>query len=115
MPRVKNSVQTRARRKKILKMARGFRGGRHTLFKTAKESVHRALQYAYIGRKQRKRDFRKLWIARINAAVREYGMTYSTFINALQQSNITLNRKVLADLAVRHPSAFETVVKSVKS
>jgi len=109
MPRATNSPAGRRRKKKILKMARGYRGGRSKLFKTAKESVHHALVHSYIGRKERKRDFRRLWIARINAAVRQYGVTYSQFINALDKSDIRLNRKVLADLAVRDGEAFKAV------
>lgn len=110
MPRVSSSVASRKRRKKILKMARGFRGGRSKLYRTAVESVDRALVYAYRGRKERKRDFRNLWIARINAAVRENGTSYSVFINALNKSNIKLNRKILADIAVRDSKAFKAVV-----
>ena len=110
MPRVSMSVASRKRRKKILKMAKGFRGGRSKLLRTASESVDRALVYAYRGRKERKRDFRNLWIARINAATREYGISYSAFINALKKSSILLNRKILAELAVRDSNAFKAVV-----
>ncbi|MBN1293938.1 MAG: 50S ribosomal protein L20 [Candidatus Latescibacteria bacterium] len=109
MPRVSMSVASRKRRKKVLKMAKGFRGGRSKLFRTATESVDRALVYAYRGRKERKRDFRNLWIARINAATRENGISYSVFIDALKKSSIKLNRKILAELAVRDIKAFKAV------
>jgi len=115
VPRVKNVVASRRRRKKILHNAKGYRGGRSKLFKTAKESVHKALQYSYRDRAQRKREFRKLWIIRINAAVREYGISYSEFINALKKTNIAISRKILADLAVREPEAFKTLIDQVKT
>ena len=110
MSRVNSHVASRNRRKKILKMAKGYRGGRSKLLKTAKESVERALVNSYRGRKERKRDFRKLWIARINAAVRDQGVTYSAFIAALNKNDIRLNRKILADLAVRDANAFKAVM-----
>jgi len=109
MPRVRSNVASRERRKKILKLAKGFRGGRSKLLKTAKESVEHAWVHAYIGRKQRKRQFRNLWIARINAATRLRGVNYSTFMSALTKSGIQLNRKVLADLAVRDEKAFTAI------
>lgn len=109
MTRVSSSVASRARRNKILKMAKGYRGGRSKLYKTAHESVDHALVHAYIGRKQCKRNFRNLWIARINAATRQRGASYSVFINALNKSGIKLNRKILADLAVRDENAFNAV------
>ena len=109
MSRVSSSVATRARRNKILKMAKGYRGGRSKLYKTAHESVDNALLHAYIGRKQRKRNFRNLWIARINAATRLRGVSYSVFSNALNKSGIKLNRKMLADLAVRDENTFNAV------
>lgn len=115
MPRVSSAVPSRKRRKKVLKAAKGYRGGRSKLFKTAKESVHKALQYSYRDRRQRKRDFRKLWIIRINAAVRERGLSYSVFINALQKSNIEISRKILADIAVREPKVFDSLVEQAKS
>ena len=115
MPRAKNIVASRRRRKKILKAAKGYWGGKSRLFKTAKESVERSLQYAYRDRRARKRDFRKLWITRINAAVRLYGMSYSDFINKLNKNKIQLNRKILADLAVSDPVAFSKIVDNVKS
>jgi len=113
MPRATNKAATHKRRKKILHMARGYRGGRSKLYKTAKESVFRALQYAYRDRRVRKREFRRLWIIRINAAARKYGMSYSVFMNKLKRAGIDLDRKILADLAVRDPHAFEQIVKSV--
>ena len=115
MPRVSSAVASRKRRKKILKAAKGYRGGRSKLFKTAKESVHKALQYSYRDRRQRKRDFRRLWIIRINAAVRERGLSYSVFINALQKANIEISRKILADIAVREPKVFDSLVEQAKS
>ena len=115
MPRAKNIVASRRRRKKILKAAKGYWGGKSRLFKTAKESVERSLQYAYRDRRARKRDFRKLWITRINAAVRLYGMSYSDFINKLNKNKIQLNRKILADLAVSDPVAFSKIIDNVKS
>ena len=115
MPRVKNAVASRRRRKKVLRAAKGYRGGRSKLFKTAKESVQKALKYSYRDRGQRKREFRKLWIIRINAAVREYGLSYSEFINALKKTNIAISRKILADMAVREPDAFKTLIDQVKA
>lgn len=115
MPRSSSSVPTRHRRNKILKAARGYYGGKHRLFKSAKEQVEKGLQYSYRDRKVRKREFRRLWIARINAATRQYGMSYSTFIDALNKNNIQLNRKVLADLAVNDSNAFAQIVASVKA
>jgi len=111
MPRATYSVPSHRRRKKILKQARGYRGAKSKLIRTAMESVDKALQYAYRDRKQRKRAFRKLWIARINAAVRQNGMTYSTFMHGLKRNNIELNRKALADLAVNHPEALKELVQ----
>jgi len=113
MSRVSSSVASRARKNKILKMAKGYRGGRSKLYKTARESVEHALLHAYIGRKQRKRNFRNLWIARINAATRLRGVNYSVFMNALNKSGVKLNRKMLADIAVRDENAFNTVFDKV--
>ena len=110
MSRVSSSVASRKRKKKVLKLAKGYRGGRSKLFKTAKESVHRALVYSYRGRRERKRDFRRLWIARINAAVSQHDIRYSVLIHALDKSGIKLNRKILADLAVQDSDAFKAVV-----
>ena len=113
MARVRSNVASRARRKKILKQAKGYRGGRSRLYKSAKESVERAMVYAYIGRKQRKQQFRSLWIARINAAARMRGASYSTFMSAVSKSGIQLNRKVLADLAVNDEKAFSAIFDKV--
>jgi len=114
MPRSVNAVASRRRRKKILKAAKGYWGARSKVYTVAKNAVEKAMQYAYIGRKQKKRAFRRLWIARINAATRMHGMSYSKFIHALKQNEIDLNRKVLADLAMNHPSTFEAIVNKVK-
>lgn len=113
MPRVSASPATKRRKKKIMKLSKGYRGGRSKLFKTAKETVERALVFAYRGRKERKRDFRNLWIARINAAARSCGVNYSVFMDALSKNNIMLNRKVLADMAVRDAAGFKAVVDRV--
>jgi len=114
MPRVKRGVIARRRRKKILKLAKGFRGAKGKLYRSAINAVWKALSYSYRDRKVRKRDFRKLWIIRINAAVREYGLNYSKFINLLKKNNIQLNRKVLADMAINDPQGFEKLVNSLK-
>jgi large subunit ribosomal protein L20 len=106
MPRVKRGVTARARHKKIIGMAKGHKGQRHRVFRRANESVLHALDYAYAHRRERKGDFRKLWIARINAAARLNGTTYSRLINGLAKANIIIDRKMLADLAVREPQAF---------
>jgi len=114
MPRSKNAVASRARRRKVLKMAKGYFGSRKNVWTVAKNAVEKALTYAYIGRKQKKRNFRSLWIARINAGVRPYGMSYSEFMGKVHKNGIELNRKVLADLAMNHPDAFKAVVDKVK-
>ena len=114
MPRSVNAVASRARRKKIIKQAKGFFGRRKNVWTVAKNAVEKAMQYAYRGRKEKKRSFRSLWITRINAGAREYGMSYSQFMGALKKNNIELNRKVLADLAMNHPEAFKAVVDQVK-
>ena len=114
MPRVKRGVTAKARHKKVLALAKGFRGRRKNVFRIAKQAVMKAGQYAYRDRRTRKRVFRQLWIARINAAVREEGMTYSKFINKLSEKKIDLNRKVLADLAMNEPESFKKLVASVK-
>jgi large subunit ribosomal protein L20 len=114
MPRSVNSVASRARRKRILKLAKGYYGRRKNVWTVAKNAVEKGLQYAYVGRKQKKRNFRALWIQRINAGVRQYGLSYSKFIGLLKEKNIDLNRKVLADLAMNHPEAFKAVVDTVK-
>jgi large subunit ribosomal protein L20 len=114
MPRSVNAVASRARRKKVLKQAKGFFGRRKNVWTVAKNAVEKAMQYAYRGRKEKKRSFRSLWITRINAGAREYGMSYSQFMGALKKNNIELNRKVLADLAMNHTEAFKAVVDQVK-
>lgn len=114
MPRSVNHVASRRRRKKIMKAARGYFGARSKVYTVAKNAVDRAMGYAYIGRKLKKRAYRRLWIARINAAVREYDLSYSKFIFALGQKGITLNRKALADLAMNHPATFKSIVDAVK-
>jgi len=115
MSRVKRGNNKLLRRKKILSLAKGFFGTKSTNYRTAKEAVERSLSFAYRDRRTKKRDFRKLWTVRINAAVREYGMSYSVFINALDKSQITLNRKVLANLAVDEPEVFRTIVDKAKA
>lgn len=114
MPRVTNSPASRRRRKKILKRAKGYRGGRSKLLRTANNAVDRALQYAYRDRRQKKRNFRALWIARINAATRQHGLTYSRFMAGLKREGIDLNRKVLAHLAITDADAFAALVNRVK-
>ena len=114
MTRVKRGNVARKRRKEVLQLAEGFRGSSSRLFRTAQQQTMKALRYAYRDRRARKRDFRALWIQRINAAVREYGLVYSQFINGLTLANIELDRKVLADLAVREPESFKAVVDQVK-
>lgn len=113
MPRVKRGFKARRRRNKILKAAKGFRGGHSKLFKTAAITVNRARAFAYRDRRARKRDFRQLWILRINAAARENGLTYSILMGAIRKAGVGLDRKVLADLAVNDPAAFAKVVGTV--
>lgn len=115
MPRATNSPASRNRRKQRLKLARGFRGGRSKLFRTATESVDRAQCMAFAHRKTKKRDFRALWIMRINAAVKPYGMNYSTFINGVNKAGITLNRKMLSEIAIHDPKGFEAIVEQAKA
>ena len=114
MARIKGAVTTRKRHKKILKLAKGYRGAKSKQFRTANEAVMKSLVYAYIGRKQKKRNFRQLWITRINAAARANDISYSKFMNGLKKANITLNRKVLADIAVSDPQAFTALVEKAK-
>ena len=114
MPRSKNAVASRARRKRILKQAKCFYGKRKNVYTVAKNIVEKGLTYAYVGRKLKKREYRQLWIARINAAVRQEGLTYSQFINKLSVKGIELNRKVLADLAMNEPASFKALVDQVK-
>ncbi|MCF6406027.1 MULTISPECIES: 50S ribosomal protein L20 [Chitinophaga] len=114
MPRSVNAVASRARRKKILKQAKGFYGKRKNVYTVAKNVLEKGLTYSYVGRKLKKRNYRQLWIARINAAARAEGMTYSEFIHKLSEKNIDLNRKVLADLAMNEPATFKSLIASVK-
>ncbi|UCE22119.1 MAG: 50S ribosomal protein L20 [Candidatus Aminicenantes bacterium] len=114
MPRVKRGPRKRIRRSKILKQAKGYWGARSRNYRTAKEAVERALQYAYRDRRTRKRDFRRLWIIRIKAAAEQNGMSYSRFIHGLKESNIALDRKMLADIAVHSPQTFLRIVEKVK-
>ena len=114
MPRSVNSVAAKARRKKILKQAKGYFGRRKNVFTVAKNAVEKALSYAYRDRKVNKRNFRSLWIQRINAGVREHGLSYSQFMGLIKEKEIKLNRKVLADLAMNHPEIFEQIIKEVK-
>lgn len=114
MARTKHSVTSHRRKKKIMKQAKGFTGGRGKLYRTAKEAVDRSLSYAFRDRRVRKRDFRKLWIARINAAARLNGMSYSRFINGLKKSNIEINRKVLAEMAVNDSEGFSKLAEIAK-
>ena len=115
MPRAKGGPKTRQRRKKVLKKAKGYFGGRRKLFRTAKETVLRAGAFAYRGRKQKKRLARGLWIVRINAACREIGLSYSTFMNGLKKAGILLDRKILAELAMNDPGAFAKLAEKAKS
>lgn len=114
MARVKGGTVTRARRKKVLKLARGYYGSKHKLFKTAKQQVMKSLMYAYRDRRQRKRDFRRLWIVRINAAARINGMSYSQFMHGLKVAGVNINRKMLADLAISDEKAFADLVQLAK-
>ena len=115
MPRVKRGVTARARHKKVFKQTKGFRGRRNNVYRVAKQALMKAGQYAYRDRRQKKRQFRALWIARINAAVRELGMSYSSFMAGLKRANIEIDRKVLADLAVQDKAAFAKIAGQVKA
>lgn len=115
MARVKRAVNALKKRRKVMRLAKGYFGAKSKQYRAASEQVRRSLRYAYIGRKLRKRDFRKLWIARINAAVRPYGLSYSRFINGLKLADVNVNRKILADLAVNDPAAFGKIVELAKS
>ena len=115
MARIKMSVNAKKRRRKVFKLAKGYFGAKSKQYRAATEQVARSLRYAYIGRRLRKRDFRKLWIARINAAVRPYGLSYSRFINGLKLAGIEVTRKILADLAVNDPQAFAKLVDAAKA
>jgi large subunit ribosomal protein L20 len=114
MPRSNSSVPRHRKHRKLLKQAKGYRGARSRTYKNAKDTLEKALQYSYRDRRVKKRDFRQLWIARINAAVREHGLSYSKFIKALKEANVLLNRKALAELAVNDPNGFAQVVNTVK-
>ena len=114
MPRSVNHVASRAKRKKVMKMAKGYFGRRKNVWTVSKNAVEKGLSYAYRDRKQKKREFRKLWIQRINAGVREHGLSYSQFIHKLSEAGIDINRKVLADLALNDPAAFKAIVDQVK-
>jgi len=115
MARVKGALMTRKRRKKVLKLAKGYYGSKSKLFKTAKQAVMKSGQYAYIGRKHKKRDFRRLWITRISAACKTNGMNYSTFMNGIKKAGIGLNRKMLAELAVADEKAFAALTEKAKA
>ena len=114
MARIKGATMTRKRRNKVLKLAKGYYGSKHSLFKTAKQAVMKSGQYAYIGRKQKKRDFRKLWIVRINAAARLNGLSYSRFINGLHKAQIEIDRKILSDIAIQDKVTFTKLVEKAK-
>ncbi|HET9487198.1 MAG TPA: 50S ribosomal protein L20 [Chryseosolibacter sp.] len=114
MPRSVNNVASRAKRKRIMKLAKGFFGRKKNVWTVAKNAIEKGLVYAYRDRKQKKREFRGVWIQRINAGVRTYGLSYSDFMGKLKKSGIDLNRKVLADLAMNHPEAFKAVVEKIK-
>jgi large subunit ribosomal protein L20 len=114
MPRSVNNVASRAKRKRFMKLAKGFFGRKKNVWTVAKNAIEKGLGYAYRDRKQKKREFRSVWIARINAGARVHGLSYSELMGKLKKSGIDLNRKVLADLAMNHPSAFEAIVKKVK-
>ena len=115
MARIKGAMMTRKRRNKVLKLAKGYYGSKHSLFKTAKQAVMKSGSYAYIGRKQKKRDFRRLWITRISAACKANGTNYSTFINGLKKAGITLNRKMLSEIAIADPAAFTALVEKANA
>ncbi len=115
MARVKGAMHTRKRRKKILKLAKGFRGAKSTNFRIANQAVMKSLVYAYVGRKQKKRDFRRLWITRISAACKQNGINYSQFMNGLKKANIDINRKMLSEIAIADAAAFTALVEKAKA
>ena len=115
MARIKGATMSRKRRNKVMKMAKGYYGSKSSLFKTAKQAVMKSGQYAYVGRKQKKRDFRRLWITRISAACKLNGMNYSTFMNGLNKAGITLNRKILSEIAIADPAAFTALTEKAKA
>jgi large subunit ribosomal protein L20 len=114
MPRVKRGTVRRAKRKKLLTLAKGYYANKSKLYRAAKESVDTALKYAFVGRRRKKRDFRKLWIVRLNAAAREHGITYAQLISGLKAAGVTLDRKILADMAVNEPASFAAIAKQAK-
>ena len=114
MARVKKGLNAKKKHKKILKLAKGYRGARSKLFKTANQFVMKALSHAYVGRKQKKRNYRQLWIARINAGTRQFGLSYSQFMHGLKLSNIDIIRKMLSEIAIKDPAGFEALVKTSK-
>ena len=115
MARIKGATMSRKRRNKVMKMAKGYYGSKSSLFKTAKQAVMKSGQYAYVGRKQKKRDFRRLWITRISAACKLNGMNYSPFMNGLTKAGITLNRKMLSEIAIADPAAFTALTEKAKA
>ena len=115
MARIKGAMMTRKRRNKVLKLAKGYYGSKSKLFKTAKQAVMKSGQYAYIGRKQKKRDFRRLWITRISAACKMNGINYSTFMNGVNKAGINLNRKMLSEIAISDPAGFTAIVEQAKA
>ena len=115
MARVKGAMMTRKRRKKVLKLSKGYFGSKSTHFKMAKQAVMKSGNYAYIGRKQKKRDFRQLWITRISAACKQNGVNYSTLMNGLKKAGITLNRKMLSEIAINDPAGFTAIVEKAKA
>ena len=115
MARVKGAMMTRKRRNKIMKLAKGYWGSKSTHYKMANQAVMKSLKYAYIGRKQKKREFRQLWIARINAACKANGMNYSRFMNGIKKAGITMNRKMLSEMAIHEPAAFTALVEQAKN
>ena len=115
MARVKRAVNAKKNHKKVLKLAKGYYGSKSKLYRTANQAVMKSLSYAYVGRKLRKREFRQLWIARINAAARQNGLSYSKFINLLKQNNIEINRKMLSEMAISDPAGFTSLVEQVKA
>ena len=115
MARVKGAMATRKRRKRVLKLAKGYRGAKSKCFRTAKQAVMKSLVYAYIGRKQRKRDFRKLWITRISAAAKMNGINYSQFMDGLKKAGVDINRKMLSEIAIADPAAFTQLVETAKA
>ena len=115
MARIKGATMSRKRRNKVMKMAKGYYGSKSSLFKTAKQAVMKSGQYAYVGRKQKKRDFRRLWITRISAACKLNGMNYSTFMNGLKKAGVELNRKMLSEIAIADPAAFTALTEKAKA